>query len=82
MDKHHLPGCETAGTAFAQGDRVRIRPGVGGGTEAGEEGTVRSAGAAGPRPVRVLLDSDLGDPKAEPRGFEPNELEPAEAADR
>jgi hypothetical protein len=79
MGKQQLPGREAAGPVFARGDRVQIRPGVGGGVDAGDEGTVRSIGMPGAsRPVKVALDADPGDP----RDFAVDELELIEAATR
>lgn len=68
---------QASGTArtvrsFAEGDRVRVRPGVTGGVEGGDEGLVRSVlPHSSKRPVRVALDGDDG----EPRGFEAEELD-------
>ena len=65
--------------SFAENDRVRVREGVTGGVQAGDEGVVRSVLPTGSeRPVRVALDGDDG----EPRGFEAEELELVRAAGR
>lgn len=77
MTEKHLPGSTVR--AFTRGDRVQIRPGVGGGVDAGDEGTVRLVGPLGiSRPVKVAMDSD----PADPLDFDVDELELIEAGDR
>lgn len=77
MTEKHLPG--TTVRAFTRGDRVQIRPGVGGGVDPGDEGTVHAVRPlATSRPVKVALDDDPGDP----RDFDVDELELIEAGDR
>jgi len=73
----HAPGTTEAHT-YAEGDPVRVRAGVSGGVTPGDQGIVHAVRPPGSeRPVRVTFQ---GDP--EPRDFEPDELEPAAAADR